>query len=46
MKIVDAFWEERNLGVTCYELELELSDCLESVEDTLSGLTQRRYMVV
>lgn len=45
MKIVDAFWEERNLGVTCYELELELSDCLESVEDTLSGLTQRQYMV-
>lgn len=45
MRVIDAFWEERNLGVTCYELELELSDCLESVEATLSGLTERQYMV-
>ena len=45
MKIVDAFWEERNLGVTCYELELEASDSLAEVAAELDGLTQRQYMV-
>lgn len=45
MNIVDAFWEERNLGVTCYELEPELADSLEEVEAELDGLTEQQYMV-
>lgn len=45
MNIVDAFWEERNLGVTCYELEMELADKVEAVAAKLDSLTERQYMV-
>ena len=45
MKIIDAFWEERNLGVTCYELEPGLADSLEEVAAELDGLAERQYMV-
>lgn len=46
MKIIDAFWEERNLGVTCYELQMELSDRVETVATELDNLKERQYMVV
>lgn len=45
MKIIDAFWEERNLGVSCYELEMELSDDVGAVLANLNGLENRQYMV-
>ena len=46
MKVIDAFWEERNLGVTCYEIQMELSDKLEAVVKELDSFTERQYMVV
>ena len=45
MKISDAFWEKRNLGVTCYELQLELADKPEAVAKELDDLEERQYMV-
>ena len=45
MKIIDAFWEERNLGVTCYELELVLADRTDEVAAALDNLGERQYMV-
>ena len=38
MKIIDAFWEKRNLGVTCYELEMEFLDDVNVVSANLNGL--------
>ncbi len=31
MKIIDAYWEQRNIGVKAFEIELSNNDCLESV---------------
>lgn len=45
MKIIDAEWEKRNLGVSCYELKLELSDTVETVATELDDLEERQYMV-
>lgn len=45
MKIVDAFWEKRNLGVTCYELQMELADDIQEVAEKIDNLTERQYMV-
>lgn len=45
MKIVDAVWEERNLGVTCYELRMELDDKLEEVAEQYGNLGEKQYMV-
>lgn len=45
MKIIDAFWEERNLGVTCYEMNIELVDSTEKAAAALESLTERQYMV-
>lgn len=45
MKIIDAFWEKRNLGVTCYELQMNLTDGLKEVEEKLESLKERQYMV-
>jgi len=30
MKIIDAYWEQRNIGVKAFEVELSNNDCLES----------------
>lgn len=35
MKVVDAVWEKRNLGVTSVEMEVELNDTLEEIEKVL-----------
>jgi len=35
MKVVDAVWEKRNLGVTSVEMEVELDDTLEEIEKVL-----------
>ncbi len=45
MKIIDAVWEERNLGVTCYELQLDRTDQTEDVAAILDSMTERQYMV-
>jgi len=45
MKIVDADWERRNLGVTCTEVTVDEHDTLESVTEVLSALGSN-YQVV
>jgi len=45
MKIVDAFWEKRNLGVSCKEIEIENCDTAEVVAEKLSGM-EAEYTVV
>ena len=45
MKIIEAVWEKRNLGVTCAEIEVEGND---SPEDLMPLLRMRseQYLVV
>lgn len=45
MKVIDAVWEKRNLGVTCYELHLEKRDGLLQVEEEYSKIQEQQYMV-
>lgn len=45
MKIVDAVWEKRNLGVSCYEIKVEKEDSLSLLADTLKNY-KADYMVV
>lgn len=46
MQITDAVWEQRNLGVSCYEIKIEHQDTLEDVSRKYSGLAEKQYMVV
>lgn len=46
MKVIDAYWETRNLGVSCYEIRLEAGDKLEDVISAYMQLEQRQYIVV
>ncbi len=45
MKITDARWEERNLGVTCYELHVEMKDDFEKAKEMYFNLPKKEYMV-
>lgn len=45
MKIIDAYWELRNLGITTQEVEIEPEDTLEEVKHALSLLTAN-YQVI
>jgi len=45
MRIVNATWEERNLGVTTTEIAIERGDCPESMDAQLS-LVDSEYSVV
>lgn len=45
MKIVDAAWERRNLGVTCAEITLESKDAEADIRSALARL-QVQYLVV
>lgn len=45
MKLTDAFWEKRNLGVSAIEITIEEGDPLETVESGLRGL-RSDYLVV
>lgn len=45
MRIVDAVWEKRNLGVDCYEFHVETKDSLESVKESYRSIEERQYMV-
>ena len=46
MKIINASWEERNLGVTCCEVTIEKDDSLSYVEDELSRLSSVQSLVI
>lgn len=46
MQITDAVWEQRNLGVSCYEIKIEHQDTLEDVSRKYDELTEKQYMVV
>lgn len=46
MKVVDAVWEKRNLGVTCSEIRMEYTDSMESVKECYDSLDEKQYMVV
>ncbi len=45
MRIRDAFWEIRNLGVTCSEIDIEDNDSLEDVSTQLENI-RSQYQVV
>lgn len=45
MKIVDAVWEKRNLGLTCAEITLESKDSEVDIGSALTGLSAQ-YLVV
>ena len=44
MKVIDAYWEKRNLGVNCTEIEVERDDPILIVSDILK--CQNEYTVV
>ena len=46
MKIVDATWEQKNLGVTCYEVTFERGDKLSDVENNRDKFSERQYLVL
>lgn len=45
MKIIDAYWEKRNLGVNCVELEVANNDTLADFNNSLCKL-QSEYQIV
>lgn len=46
MKVVDAAWEKRNLGVSCYEFHIDHKDSMEEVKEICKKAGERQYMVV
>jgi len=46
MKITDAFWEKRNLGVNCTEITIEKEDHVSEFENALSTINADEYLVV
>lgn len=45
MKVINAVWEKRNLGVDCNEITIELADTVESISDLLRE-AETEYTVV
>lgn len=45
MKIVDAVWEKRNLGVTCCEIMIDSDDTIEDVQQMLHTSKKYQYVV-
>ena len=45
MKTVHALWEQRNLGVNCYEITVELDDSIDNVNEVISKI-EGEYLVV
>ncbi|MDR1001996.1 MAG: hypothetical protein LBL82_01820 [Oscillospiraceae bacterium] len=45
MKVIDAVWEKRNLGVTCAEIKIEDSDTAEEIRVRLPS-EEKQYTVV
>lgn len=46
MKIIDAFWEKRNLGLVCFEIHIEKNDSLDYVAQQYDLLDEKEYMVI
>ncbi len=46
MRIVDAFWEKRNLSVDCVEIIIEKHDILSQLEEICNQLNTIDYVVV
>jgi hypothetical protein len=46
MRVVDAVWEQRNLGVTCYEISITGNDELGVIKSAYDGVEEQDYMVV
>lgn len=46
MQVIDAYWEERNLGVSCFEIKIGFRDSLEEIKRQYEELKERQYMVV
>lgn len=44
MKIIDAIWEKRNLGVSTAEIEIEECDSLEDIKEKINGVNSQ-YVV-
>lgn len=44
MKIIDAYWEERNLGVTTAEVVIESNDDIDSIIESVNNI-QKQYIV-
>lgn len=45
LKIIDAVWEKRNLGVTCYEILFEPKDELDEIKNAWTKFSERQYLV-
>lgn len=45
MKIIDAVWEKRNLGVSCHEIIFDDKDTLTDIEQNWDKITDREYLV-
>lgn len=46
MKVVNAVWEKRNLGVSCSEVEVDRNDSYQVVVQALEQLIEKEYMVI
>ena len=46
MKIIDAFWEKRNLGLDCKEIIIEKSDTLIDIQQIKDLLQPNQYIVI
>ena len=45
MKVIDAFWEKRNLGVTTVEVSITVNDSIDYIKETL-GTINAEYIVI
>lgn len=45
MKVVNAVWEKRNLGVDCVEISIDMNDGLNVIEKKLDEIGSVEYMV-
>jgi len=45
MKVIDAFWEKRNLGVSTVEVKIDASDNVDEIESTIAGI-DAEYQVI
>ena len=46
MKIVRADWEKRNLGVVTYEISVEATDSVSSLDAALNECDESEYTVL
>ena len=46
MKIINAFWEKRNLGIDCKEITIEKMDTIDEIKKNPNFLEPNHYLVV